>query len=162
LAHSPLSIEELNESFHRWDRLLNLLYVAFKSQKERIDPPSSVYDLDENQLRSKALEDRVFLAAERDSLVGCVFATDTGNSVYLGKLAVLPEMQGRGIGRLLVERVEEYAKACGRSVLELETRIELVENHRTFEKYGFRKVSESAHAGYDHPTSIAMEKRPDA
>jgi GNAT superfamily N-acetyltransferase len=162
LAQSRHSIEELDDSFHGWDRLLNLLHVAFEPQKGRIDPPSSVYELDENSLRSKALEEHVFLATDRDLLVGCVFAKDTGNAVYLGKLAVLPEMQGRGIGRLLVERVAEYAKCCGRSVLELETRIELIDNHQIFEKYGFQKVSESAHPGYDHPTSIAMEKRLDA
>jgi len=162
MAASLFSIEELDDSFHRWDCLLNLLYVAFEQQKDRIDPPSSVYKLDESHLRLKAREEHVFLVKEGDLLVGCVFARDTGHSIYLGKLAVLPEMQGKGIGRMLVERVEDYAKRIGRSLLELETRIELVENHRIFEAYGYRQVSENAHEGYDHPTSISMEKRLDA
>lgn len=162
MAASTLSIEEPDDSFLRWDQLLNLLYVAFEQQKHRIDPPSSVYELDENRLRLKAHEEHVFIAKEGDLLVGCVFARDAGNSVYLGKLAVLPEMQGKGIGRLLIKQVEDFAKSCGRSVLELETRIELVENHEIFEAYGFRKVSESAHEGYDRPTSISMEKILDA
>jgi len=162
MAASTLSIEELDDSFLRWDELLDLLYVAFERQNHRIDPPSSVYELDDNRLRLKALEEHVFIAREEDRLVGCVFARDTGRSVYLGKLAVLPETQGKGIGRLLIEQVEDFAKICGRPVVELETRIELVENHEIFEAYGFRKVSESAHAGYDRPTSISMEKRLDA
>lgn len=162
MVRSPLTIEELDEAFRRWDRLLELLYAAFEQQKGRIDPPSSVYELDENRLRSKAAEEHVFIATEECSLAGCIFARDTGRSIYLGKLAVLPERQGRGIGRLLIQRVEDYARRCGRTLLELETRIELVENHRIFEAYGFRRVAERAHAGYGRPTSIVMEKRLDA
>ena len=158
---ASFSVKELDDGFRGWNRLLNLLYVAFEQQEGRIDPPSSVYELDESGLRMKAREEHVFLAEQADLLIGCVFAKDTGSSVYLGKLAVLPDMQGNGVGRLLVERVEDFARCCGRSVLELETRIELVENHRIFEAYGFRKVSERAHDGYDHPTSISMEKRLD-
>jgi len=161
-TEGPLSIETLDGGFQSWDILLHLLYEAFEQQKERIDPPSSVYELDEERLRSKALEEHVFLAKENGLLVGCVFARDTGRTIYLGKLAVCPELQGKGIGRLLVARVEDLARRLGRSVIELETRIELIENHQTFEAYGFRKVSESAHHGYDRPTSISMEKRLDA
>ena len=42
--------------------------------------------------------------------------------------------------------------------LELETRIELTENHETFAALGFVKVSEGAHPGYDRTTFITMRK----
>ena len=54
--------------------------------------------------------------------------------------------------------VEVFARASGHVVLELETRVELTENHRTFESLGFNKVAEHAHEGYDHPTYIRMRK----
>lgn len=50
------------------------------------------------------------------------------------------------------------ARALGFPRLELETRIELTENHRAFEKMGFHKTGETAHDGYAHPTSITMQK----
>jgi GNAT superfamily N-acetyltransferase len=153
------TIEELDAGFHCWGRLLEVLRAAFAQQEGRIDPPSSVYALDERLLSSKAAEERVFVAKDEGLLVGCIFARDTGRSIYLGKLAVLPHLRGRGVGRLLVQAVEDYARRSGRIVLELETRIELIENHRIFESYGFRKVEEKAHPGYARPTSISMEKR---
>lgn len=160
MANGPaIRIEVLDDGFRSWKALLELLYQSFEYQRERIDPPSSLYRLDEALLAEKAREERVFIAMDRDSLVGCVFARDTGTSIYLGKLAVLPHLQGRGIGRRLVQAVEDLARNSGRGVVELETRIELAENREKFESYGFRKVGENAHAGYDHPTSISMEKR---
>ena len=41
-------------------------------------------------------------------------------------------------------------------MLELSTRIELVENHATFARMGFAKTAETAHEGFDRPTSIVM------
>ena len=157
----PVRIEALAPTFHAWGTLLALLHEAFEYQRERIDPPSSLYALDEARLAVKAAEERVFVAWEGGALVGCVFAKDTGASVYLGKLAVLPRLQGGGVGRRLVQAVEVHARACGRKVVELETRIELLENRLTFESYGFQKIAESAHPGYARPTSIRMSKRLD-
>lgn len=157
-----MKAEQLDDEFDRWNDLLELLHEAFEYQRGRIDPPSSLYSLDPKLLKEKAAAERVFVAKDEDSLIGCVFARDTGASIYLGKLAVRPNHQGKGVGRLLVRAVEDYARRSGREVIELETRIELLENREKFEAYGFRKVGENAHPGYDRPTSISMEKQVDA
>ena len=73
--------------------------------------------------------------------------------VYVARAA-----QGRGIGRQLMHAAESFAREHGLGEIELETRIELVENHATFAALGFRKVAEQAHPGYDRPTSITMRK----
>jgi GNAT superfamily N-acetyltransferase len=156
-----VSVDALSPTFDGWGTLLALLHAAFEYQRDRIDPPSSLYALDEALLEAKATEERVFVAWEGETLVGCVFAKDTGTSIYLGKLAVLPRLQGQGVGRRLVRAVEDHARQCGRTLVELETRIELGENRRTFESYGFEKVAQNAHPGYERPTSIAMSKRLD-
>jgi GNAT superfamily N-acetyltransferase len=43
--------------------------------------------------------------------VGTVFVENRGECAYVGRLAVLPELQGRGYGRALLEHAE--AIACG-------------------------------------------------
>jgi phosphinothricin acetyltransferase len=43
-------------------------------------------------------------------------------------------------------------------LLELQTRVELIENHKTFGALGFEKVAETAHPGYSRPTSITMQR----
>lgn len=44
-------------------------------------------------------------------------------------------------------------------MLELETRIELVENHSIFAAMGFKKIGETAHDGYQNATSVTMQNR---
>jgi hypothetical protein len=41
-------------------------------------------------------------------------------------------------------------------MLELETRIELTENHAAFARMGFIKTAETSHEGFDRTTSIVM------
>lgn len=53
---------------------------------------------------------------------------------------------------------ERYALAEGIAKMVLDTRIELTENHETFKSMGYTKTAEHAHAGYDRPTFISMQK----
>ena len=78
---------------------------------------------------------------------------------YLGKLAVLPACQGRGVGRRLLEAAERHAVRAGKPVIELQTRVELTANHRAFRALGFVETGRTAHPGYDRPTSVTMRKR---
>ena len=65
----------------------------------------------------------------------------------------------RGVARRILQAAEALAREHARAFVELETRIELVENHATFAALGFAKTGESAHAGFARPTSITMRKR---
>ena len=42
-------------------------------------------------------------------MIGCAFIAEQADHFYLGKLAVLPACQGRGIGRRLLEAAERHA-----------------------------------------------------
>ncbi|TIU28472.1 MAG: GNAT family N-acetyltransferase, partial [Mesorhizobium sp.] len=64
----------------------------------------------------------------------------------------------RGIGGRLMQAVEDLARRRGKQTIELQTRIELTENHAAFARLGFRETGRTAHEGYDRPTSITMRK----
>ncbi len=151
-------IERVSDKFSDWGGLLQLLHAAFASQEDRIDPPSSLHRLDPELIAEKAAQEQLFLAIDRDTLLGCVFVKMMPAAMYVGKLAVSPEHQGQGIGRRLMQMVEDFACLNGRSRLELETRIELTENHETFAALGYVKVAEHAHEGYGRTTFITMRK----
>lgn len=144
--------------FDRWGELLALLHDAFAFQNGRIDPPSSLHKFDAASLAAKAREETLFLACEGETVLGCLFAKPRGDALYVGKFAVSPAYQGRGIGRGLMRAAEAMARQKGLSALELDTRIELTENHAAFGVMGFVKVSEQAHAGYGCATFITMRK----
>ena len=153
-----IEITQQPEDFDDWVGLLALLQGAFASQASRIDPPSSVDELNVRGLARKAKEEQLFLAFEGNQVIGCIFARIEADRVYVGKHAVLPGWQKQGIGRKLMRAAEAFALRAGRNALELDTRIELVENHQTFTAMGFTKVAEHAHAGYNRPTFISMRK----
>lgn len=150
-------ISYADENFYDWQDLLSLIRTAFSFMEQRIDPPSSMHALNEENLREKARKETLILAHEGGQLVGCVFARNLPQKLYIGKLAISADFQGRGIGQQLVTQCAAFAQQKGLKTLEIQTRIELVENHRFFEKLGFIKTSEGSHEGYDSPTEITMQ-----
>ena len=154
-----MKLAPLDESFADWDALLALILSAFASMHSRIDPPSSALSLTPQSLRQTAMAERAVVLADDDSLLGCLFLRpEPPDCLYIGKLAVAPDAQGKGIGRTLLRVAEEEALLRGFSRLRLETRIELVENHRVFAHWGFEKTREGTHPGFARPTYVEMCK----
>ena len=155
---SDITIQRLNGSFGRWGELLDLIHTSFAYMDGRIDPPSSAHALTAQSLREKARNEIGYVARDGDKITGCVFCRVEPDSLYIGKLAVLPETQGRGIGKRLLTYAEAEARIRDLTILRLETRIELVDNHTTFAAWGFAKTAENSHPGFDRTTSIEMRK----
>jgi GNAT superfamily N-acetyltransferase len=145
--------------FADWDGLLALLRDAFAYMDGRIDPPSSLHGFDAARLAAKAAEEELVLAFVEGALAGCLFAAPRGEALYLGKIAVRPDLRGRGIARRMFALVEAGARSRGFKALELQARIELTENHQTFAALGFEKVGEGSHPGYTRPTDNNFRKR---
>ncbi|MCC0030657.1 MAG: GNAT family N-acetyltransferase [Brucellaceae bacterium] len=146
------------DNFGRWEELHALLMRCFASMEGRIDPPSSLLAMNADTLAAKARDETLVLATDGDTLIGCAFLRIEDECLYVGKIAVDAGWQGRGIARRMFALAEDHASANGRSHLELQTRVELTENHETFGRLGFVKTAETAHAGYERPTSITMRK----
>ncbi|GAB4376598.1 MAG: GNAT family N-acetyltransferase [Kiloniellaceae bacterium] len=146
------------DGFGDWDGLLALLREAFACMEGRIDPPSSLHSFDAAKLAAKAAEEDLILAFADGRLAGCLFAAPRGDALYLGKIAVKPGLQGRGIAKRMVALAEAGARARGFKALELQARIELTENHRAFQALGFVKTGEGRHPGYDRSTDVNFRK----
>jgi GNAT superfamily N-acetyltransferase len=149
-------VRRASKDFADWPAVQGLILDAFSYMQGRIDPPSSVLRLTPGSMAADVTHGALLLAEIDGALVGCLFARPKGDALYIGKLAVRPDRQGRGIGRALVDAARAEARTRGLAALELQTRVELTENHRTFARWGFVKTAETAHAGYTRPTSITM------
>jgi len=123
---------------------------------DRIDPPSSMHALELADLVRHCETGEIWAVGE--PVHACMMLTPKRDALYLGKLAVAEREQGRGLARKLVDLAESRAKLLGKSALELQVRIELVENHRVFEELGFVEVSKGAHPGFERATYLCMEK----
>ncbi|MER9581701.1 GNAT family N-acetyltransferase [Mesorhizobium sp. M0276] len=153
-----VSITQISADFDRWDDVLALIMRAFASMDGVIDPPSSARLLTADTLRDKARRETGFVALKDGGIVGCIFTLEKVAELYVGKLAVAPDCQGQGIGRRLMQAVEDLALSRGKAALELQTRVELTANHAAFARLGFHETERTAHEGYFKPTSITMRK----
>lgn len=153
-----VSVAPLPADFDDWDGVLSLIRRAFAYMDGVIDPPSSAHQLTVESLRARARAETIFVAFHGRRLVGCGALAEQNDHFYLGKLAVDPEFQRIGIGRLLVFEAEQFARQRGKPAIEMQTRVELVANHQAFSRLGFVETGRTAHPGYDRPTSLTMRK----
>ena len=51
--------------------------------------------------------------------IGCVYVERRGDHTYLGLLSVAPELQGKGLGRQLVDAAEEHSRSMGCKAMDL-------------------------------------------
>jgi GNAT superfamily N-acetyltransferase len=153
---TDIAVRRAPVDFADWEAVRTLIHDSFASMKGRIDPPSSAWRLTPQSLAADAAEGALLLARLGGTMVGCAFVRPKQDALYIGKLAVQPGLQRSGIGNALVAAAREEARALGLKALELQTRIELTENHAAFARMGFVKIAETVHRGYQRPTSITM------
>jgi phosphinothricin acetyltransferase len=137
-------------------QVLRLIQTSFAYMTGCIDPPSSMHQLTVSALAQMAKDSSVL--ALGDPVAACLVAKPLPHALYLGKIAIASDLRGRGVLRALLGRSEELARSLSLSRLELQVRIELVENQKIFGICGFVETARNAHPGYDRATEITMQK----
>jgi ribosomal protein S18 acetylase RimI-like enzyme len=137
-------------------RVLEILYAAFTLHDGRVDPPSGVHRETVAALAARFPAETLLLAEVDGGIAGCIWCEPQGDDVYVGRLAVDPELHGRGVGRALLLASIDWARTRGAARVTLSVRRELVENIAFFERHGFRIVREQSHPGYDRTTFYDM------
>lgn len=140
-----------------WHALRALIGRAFAGMDGRIDPPSSVHGLSVADIAKQAETGEIWVIGA--PAAACVFLTPRPQALYVGKLAVDPAVQRMGYARRLMGVAERRAHELDLPLLELETRVELTENHAAFRALGFQQTAARAHPGYDRSTSLVFTKR---
>jgi len=86
-----------------------------------------------------------FIAEENDCIIGGggIFPTEglPDDTSELVKMYLLPEMRGKGIGKLLIQSCLEFANQTGYKRVYLETMKELEKAVKMYEKTGFTLLS---------------------
>lgn len=137
-----------------WDALLALIKRAFAGMEGRIDPPSSLHKMTAQDLANYPGEVWVIGSPAR----ACMVLTPKTHTLHLGRLSVDPSWQRKGYAHVLIDLAEARARALGLPALELQSRIELVENHAIFFALGFKQTGSTSHPGFDGPTSLVFTK----
>ncbi len=104
--------------------------------------------------------------AEDDSLLGyvAVLFSKSTSMARLYSIAVRPDVQGKGVGRHLMEAAEDAAWEHQRAYMRAEVRKDNVASLAMFDKLGYRRIGEWDDYYEDHMDAWRLEKRlhPDA
>lgn len=87
------------------DALARLINDAFRSER---------FFSDEDRTNPAGVRDYmnkgIFLVAEEEDLIGCVYLEPRGDRFYLGLLSVQPSHQHAGLGTFLMNAAEQYCR----------------------------------------------------
>ncbi|MEU9585977.1 GNAT family N-acetyltransferase [Streptomyces werraensis] len=99
---------------------------------------------------------RVFVAELPDDggtgsvrVAGLVVLEPRADHLYLDTVAVLPDTQGAGLGRLLLEFAEARARALGLPEIRLFTNAMMRENQKIYPRLGYEAVERRVTGPYD-------------
>lgn len=147
------------------ETILKLQHTAYQSEAEicndfTIQPLTQTLD----ELIEEYHKGIILKATLNDKIIGSVRAYADGDTVYIGKLMIHPEHQGKEFGRLLLAAIEEKLH---RKKFELFTSCKSERNLQLYKKAGYKRFKEETNdAGIrfvymekqaeDEPTNIAI------
>jgi GNAT superfamily N-acetyltransferase len=123
-------------------RLVNTAFLVeqFFIERDRTNPAT---------VRSLMEEGDFLLAEDGASLVGCIHFELHGDRGYFGMLSIEPARQGTGVGRRLVNEVEQYFRDAGCKFCDLKIVDVRTELHDLYRRWGYVDTGTSV---YDDPT----------
>lgn len=121
-----------------------LLYEAFVQYRERYTAAGfSATAISEAEIQVRMGEGPVWVSEYMDEIVGTVSIIGSGRSLYIRGMAVRPAARGQRIGESLLTTIEQFAKSEGFERLYLSTTPFLDRAIRLYERFGFRRVTDS-------------------
>lgn len=97
--------------------LVTLINVAFLPEQVAIEGDR----INAEKLQSFFANGKFLVLEDAHGVAGCVYAEVRGQRGYIGLLALRPQLKGRGLGRLLMNRAEAYLAAAGCKAADLRT-----------------------------------------
>lgn len=137
LTQSAVSVREFRDGDEAAFRRLNEEWIT---RFFRLEPKDEETFADP---RGRILQPggRILLAVDGERAVGCCALVAIAPGEFeIAKMAVTPEYQGRGVGRLVLERTIALARAMGARRLYLETNHGLAPAIRLYRAVGFADV----------------------
>jgi GNAT superfamily N-acetyltransferase len=118
-----------------------VLQDAFAEYEARYTPEAYVATTPAREcLQSRWHEGPVWVVLKAAQIVGTVAAVPDGDSLYIRSMAVSRSFRSCGLGNLLLQHVEHFAKANGFRRMILSTTPFLQRAIRLYEQYGFQQI----------------------
>jgi GNAT superfamily N-acetyltransferase len=152
ISFRPLNLTDADET-------ARVIRAAFAAQPRSTEPPSSALKETAGTVATKIAAGGGIGAFASGALVAAVLWEIKAGALHVGRVSVAPAWRGRSLAGALIAACESEAKRRGLMRMTLRVRLELPENERLFERFGFERRELDAHDGFDKPTQAVMEKR---
>ena len=127
--------------------------AAYSHYVERIGtPPGPMLDDYDRVVR----DHRAYVIDDGGEIVGVLVLMDKESGLLLDNVAVHPQRQGEGIGRLLIEHAESEARRLGHGYLDLYTHQQMTENIVMYRRIGYEEIDRHTERGFPR---VYMRKR---
>ena len=137
----------------------DLLLEAFGEFKSEYTPGAFDYTTPGVEIVCGRFEEGpIWVAIDGDVMAGTVSGLPEPDRFYIRSMAVKPGMQGRGIGKKLLDLLEGHARELGFEKLYLYTTFVLPAAHRLYEKNGFYILRETPPDEWFEMPGLEMEK----
>jgi tRNA (guanine37-N1)-methyltransferase len=145
VAATPGDVPELHV-------LMRACWVQEAVANDTLDIPALRESLDD--VRASLDTTQTWVARSSGRLVGAVRTSRHGDDWFIGRLCVVPDLQGRGLGRRLLEHAESTAPD-GIRTFSLNTGARSTDNLKMYKKAGYRLVDVPAAI----PGAVTLVKR---
>lgn len=133
----------------------SIVHAAYQHYIARIGkPPGPMLD----DYAQRIADGQAWVLEDDGHVVGILVLEETPDGFLLDNIAVLPEVNGKGHGRALMEFAEAEATRRGYREIKLYTHVMMTENIALYSRIGFVETHRIREKGFDR---VYMTKRLD-
>lgn len=137
----------------------DVLTEAFTQYQEDYTKEAYIITVVSTEETKRRLDDTdkiVLVALRQDKIIGTATVDISANTYYLQSMAVRPGVQQKGIGMMMLKKIEEYARGKGVAKMTLECYEPLTKAIGLYKKFGFKRTGKSR--SYHGIVIFEMEK----
>ncbi|TSI02541.1 GNAT family N-acetyltransferase [Lysinibacillus sp. BW-2-10] len=120
----------------------DLMIKAFTEYKNDIPPSSALEETVQSVSDALEKEEKALIAYEDNQPVGMVRFQLKDEGLYFYRLSVIPEKQGKGIAKMILKSLEDYANEIGVPTILCKVRMTVVKNIQLYSSIGYHIYDE--------------------
>ena len=119
-----------------------LMIQAFSEYKDEMPPSSALEETVQSIALALEEGEQAIICTMNEKPVGMVRFRMYENDVYFYRLSVLPEMQGQGLAKKLLQSLESYALEQGKNGVRCKVRMNVSKNIHLYRSIGYNIYDE--------------------
>lgn len=135
--HIELATDEKLLDVHR------IMREAFEEYRDKLIPGSGALREEVEDIRKKiANHGGAILVSHEEVQVGSAQYVFKDTYMYIGRVSVIKQARGQGLGKAIMRYLEELAKGCDVNETRIEVRLSLPDNITFYNQIGYTVVEE--------------------